>query len=243
MVLLYVDILGMKARWKSGDINLVKRAFSTFDEVIWEALSAADEGVQKRVSGGVQSDAAALVFETANDAVLVGRALFQAAFRRGTESERFWLRGVIVPVESPELESSVALPEPASNVKKRVFCDGLMNAINHEQSGFGGQRLLIAESLVDKELEYNCLTEVRPTGDYPRSIFHLVALNHTEAVPDFRDVLWMVPEKIEGWDAQSERMARRLRWTAADRDEFRHASLTTLVFEECEAIINSIGRD
>lgn len=236
MVLLYFDILGMKARWKTGEIEIVKRAFLTLDDVIEEALSAADERVQETVSGGVQSDAGALLFEAAEDAVNVGRSIFQNAFQLGSAAERFWLRGVIIPVEGDELESVENLTGGARNVAKRVFCDELMTAINYEQSGFGGQRLLLAESLFNDELAKKFMTEVRATGSYPRSIFHLAQLKHSEGVEEFRDVLWMVPEDIASWPAQRERMSRRLRWSAADREEFRHASLTMLIFEEVEAI-------
>lgn len=236
MVLLYLDVLGMKARWATGDIEIVKRAFAVLDEIVEKALSDSDPRIQESVSGGIQSDAAALVFENATDAVTIGRAIFREAFFRGSEEERFWLRGVIIPVESAELETTVDLTGGARNVKKRVFCDPLMNAINYEQSGFGGQRLLIDLTLVDSELAYKFLTPVRETG-HVRSLFHLCELRDSQTVQGFKDVLWMAPDDIANLENERVEMGKRLRWSAGARDEFRHASLTMLVFEECHAIV------
>jgi heptaprenylglyceryl phosphate synthase len=94
MPLLYVDLLGMKARYQSGGVRSARRGYRILGEMIAEALSELPS--DRPVSGGVQSDAAALQFATAVDAVIVGRAVFRETLMRSTRNRRLWIRGVIM---------------------------------------------------------------------------------------------------------------------------------------------------
>ena len=142
----------MKARWQRGGVVDAKATYRTLDLVIRHALEAVPAAIAGNVSGGIQSDAAALTCPAADQAVIVGREIFREAFRRsGTPDinyERIWLRGAIIEMTTEELEGQETLPGAAAGVSKRVFSDDLLEAINVEQSGYRGQRLLVQESLV-----------------------------------------------------------------------------------------------
>src|SRR4051794_11260730 len=157
MVLLYVDLLGMKARWQTAGVAGAKAAYQTLDLVVRHALGSVPEDTAESVVGGIQSDAAALACREVSDAVALGLLVFKETFRRcgalDAGRERHWIRGVIVEMAEAELESTQTLGGPASQVAKRVFSDDLLEAINIEQSGFRGQRLLVAESLIDPKVE------------------------------------------------------------------------------------------
>jgi hypothetical protein len=59
MVLLYIDVLGMKARWQSGGVAAAKAAYHSLDLVIRHAFESVPATTANAASGGVQSDAAA----------------------------------------------------------------------------------------------------------------------------------------------------------------------------------------
>src|SRR5258706_6914895 len=66
MPLLYVDLLGMKSRYRARGVNAARAGQRQLRAVVLAGLSALPAGVE--VSGGVQSDAAALQFLCAPDA-------------------------------------------------------------------------------------------------------------------------------------------------------------------------------
>ena len=86
------QVIGMKSRWQSGGVASAKAAYHTLDLVIRHALEAVAEAVAATVSGGVQSDAAALLCPDAATAIAVGRLIFREAFRRSDVTQRYWVR-------------------------------------------------------------------------------------------------------------------------------------------------------
>lgn len=244
MVLLYLDVLGMKSRWESGGVVAAKAAYRTFDLVIRHALEAVDSGVSQSATGGIQSDAGSFVLPNVSSGIVLGTAIFREAFRRsGTPvigRERFWLRGAIIEIEDDELEATEQFHENFPNVKKRVFSDDLLNAINVEQSGYRGQRLLVQESLVTEQVNDEFKI---PVGN--RDFMPLASLAFAQPVEGFRDVLWMFPTQEakldEEWDLMKIAMQNRLRWSGRGGPaEFTQAAATQLVFAECQAIYSDL---
>jgi hypothetical protein len=92
MFLLLIDMLGVKARWALGSAEATA-ALAAFDGFV---LAGLDQAGVVPASGGIDSDAAALVFETIDDALAAAREIFMQAFRSGDPftDERYWLRGV-----------------------------------------------------------------------------------------------------------------------------------------------------
>jgi hypothetical protein len=239
VILLYVDVLGMKGRWRAGGPDAARAAHHTLDLVIRHALEAVP--FAEAVEGGVQSDAAALIFREARQAVEVGRLIFREAFRRSGSSEnggeRFWIRGVIRQMATSSLESTDALAGAASGVSKRIFSEDLMDAIHVEQSGYKGQRLLIQESLIDPDVTDAFKIPIRG------GVFHpLATLQYVPAVVGYRDVLWMFPpsggdETDSEWHLMKVAMQNRLRWSSNGGDEeFVQAAATQVLFAGCETV-------
>lgn len=233
----------MKARWQSAGIAGAKAAYQTLDLVIRHALTSVPTPMAESVSGGIQSDAAALAFGDVASALTVGRLVFKETFRRcgalDAGQTRHWVRGVVVDMGEEELESSEPLPGPAGGVFKRVFSDDLLEGINVEQSGYRGQRLLVAESLINSEVEDRFRIDV---GER-RKLEPLTTLTYSDGRPGFRDFLWMFPyeessDELEpAWELMRRAMENRLRRAGeGGPGEFTQAAATQLVFAECNAI-------
>ncbi len=236
MALLYVDLLGMKAQWRDGGVPAARRRYGEFGDLVAQALHTLPAGAA--VGGGVQSDAAALTFEKTIDAVSVGRTLFRAAFRRGDSRSRTWIRGAICPHDWPasaELEKTRQLPGAPPGVFERHFKTPLLEAINLEQAGFKGHRLLIAKSLLTPGIAAEMAV---PVGGREYDIFR--RLDHSDyppALDDYVDVLWMVRSDSEAWGTSLLRMLNLLRWSSHGGDqELVHAAATHLVFAQADSI-------
>jgi hypothetical protein len=250
MVLLYVDLLGMKARWQTAGVAGAKAAYQTLDLVLRHALESVPSDTAANVAGGIQSDAAAIACRNVEDAVTLGRLIFKEMFRRcgslDAGRERHWVRGVVVEMAEAELESTDSLPGPVSGVSKRSFSDDLLEAINVEQSGFRGQRLLVAESLIDPNVEAHFQIAL---GE--RCVLQpLATLTYSTGRSGFRDLLWMFPAGVpsneveESWGLMRRAMENRLRWAGeGGPGEFTQAAATQLVFAECNAIYRDLFPD
>lgn len=250
MVLVYVDLLGMKARWRTGGVAAAKAAYQTLDLVIQHGLISLSADAAADIRGGIQSDSAAIVCNNVIDAVALGQSIFKETFRRcgalDAGHERHWIRGVIVEVNEADLEATEALSGPASRVVKRVFSDDLLEAINIEQSGFRGQRLLVAEALIDPSVESHFQVDL---GN-GRQLGLLAGLNFSDGRPGFRDVLWMFPNDAppdgieDRWRLMRRAMENRLRWASdGGPGEFTQAAATQLVFAECNAVYRDLLPD
>jgi hypothetical protein len=213
MPLLYVDLLGMKSRFRAGGANAARAGQRQLRAVVRAGLAALPDDID--VSGGVQSDAAALQFLHATDAVTVGQEMMLEAFRRSSRQQRTWIRGVIMKRGGPRsrLDTQVQLEDAPRGVFERQFKPVLMNAIHVEQSGFRGQRLLIEDEVIDDELEAIHLRHRYGGADI--SVFcRLRYSRYPEPVCDgFRDVLWMVPATLAAWERRKLRMLDLLRWS------------------------------
>lgn len=242
MPLLYLDMLGMKSRFVEGHVDGARRGYSTFRRLLGDGLAVLPEG--REVSGGMQSDAASLQFATVDDALLVGRAVCLAAFRSGGRERRTWVRGVILEHGWPSsaLQRKYPLPHAPDGIYETRFSRHLLNAINVEQSGFKGQRLLIEGSLSVEATARRLALKVEGGNVAP-----FRRLNHSHypapTCDGFRDVLWMIPENPADWPSRRIRMLDLLRWSAGGGPaELEQAAATHLAFAEVDAILETIRR-
>ena len=79
MYLLLIDLLGVKARWAIGRAE-AEVALQAFDQFVLSGLADAQVVPD---DGGIDSDAAALVFEQLDDALRAARGIYLTAFRTG----------------------------------------------------------------------------------------------------------------------------------------------------------------
>jgi hypothetical protein len=125
---------------------------------------------------------------------------------------------------------------PFANIAVHRYSAPLLEAISVERSGFKGMRILIADALVNDPLREAMRI---PVG--PRHLIPLRRLDHSRyRVEGFQDWLWMLPRDENEWTRAKRQMAARLRWAAADADEFLQAAATQVVFHESEAIWGSL---
>ncbi len=245
MVLFYADVLGMKARWKTGELDRVTAAYALFERLVDRALSTT--ALTGSVSGGVQSDAVALVFDTAIDAVRFGNALFCSAFESGTETSRFWLRGLITSsnVGGTELVSERPLGASWPEIAVRHFSRELLSTVNIEQA-YRGPRLLIAQDAIDASLRDALAMRVGS-----KFVIPLKQLEYTP-VPDaggpWWDVLYLLepPLSQQRVEARHVEIGQRMRWAASRRhqgtdDELTHVAVLAVVWAECAAIAWDVG--
>jgi hypothetical protein len=247
MSLLYVDVLGVKARWRLGGAALVISAYARLESMVEEALGELEE---QPTGGGIQSDALALVFESATGAVRAGRALFADAFRHSVDNpdDRIWLRGVVSPVDAAtELIAEEPFRSEGDSLAVRRFSPDLLRAINVEQSGTKGVRLLFDQELSCQALHDDLAIQV---GDH-RSVVPLKELTNS-VYPDginaaeagYADVLWMIPDPFSHWsewEAEEIRLSKALRAAGRQSEEFTQIAATALVFSEVAAILGSVG--
>src|SRR3712207_1524531 len=102
MALLFIDMLGVRARWHIGGRQSAEQAFSAFRSVIIRALQTVAGA--EIIQGGVEADSAAIEFTSIRSAIHVGKHAFRIAFSeaRAPEDERLWLRGVIISANNEE---------------------------------------------------------------------------------------------------------------------------------------------
>jgi hypothetical protein len=244
-VLLYADVLGMKARWQRG-IDDVLETYRDLERIVVNGVRRSGHVAV----GGVQSDAVALTFPSVGSAVLIGRRLFQRCFNDATATNRMWLRGLIVACEThaSDLITEEVVKAGASQLSTRHFSRALLDAINIEQS-FKGPRLLIADSLVDAELMHSLRI---PLGHR-----HIVPLKHLAHSPYprsqnvFQDVLYLVPQDLDldgrAVERVSKQVSQRMRWASSPDfggapQEFEQVAALSVGWMETEAIIRNVQR-
>ncbi|HXB15669.1 MAG TPA: hypothetical protein VNV44_07965 [Solirubrobacteraceae bacterium] len=242
MPLLYVDLLGMKSRYRARGVNAARSGQRQLRAVVLAGLSALPAGVE--VSGGIQSDAAALQFRHPTDALTVGQAMMIEAFRRSSREQRVWIRGAIMKRGGPRsrLDTEVQLEGAPAGVLERQFRPVLMEAIHVEQAGFRGHRLLISTDLIDDDLQAAHLRHRYSGADI--APFRRLRYSHypSPVCDGFCDFLWMIPTTLSSWDRRKRRMLDLLRWSGdGGDDEVRQAAATHLVFAEADAMLHADG--
>lgn len=242
MVILFVDLLGVRSRWHAGGRAEAERAFVTLRTLVVAALREA--GTNRPTAGGVETDASTLVFQSASEAISVGTTLYRLAFATGqtASDERLWLRGAIVPFEPAEpLRTERSLSPPYTALKYQQYAGSLLDAIAIEKSGIKGMRLIIDASVVTDRV---CRQFRIPIST--RYLIPFRRLNHSPYPPriesGYRDVLWMASADEEDWAGLKQRMATRLRHSSHNPEELLQAAATQVVFHECNAMLHALRR-
>jgi hypothetical protein len=245
--LLYIDALGLKALWKEKGQQAVSRSLSRFRSRLRSALD--DASPRSVIEGGVQSDAAAILFDDPIEAVTVGIRLYLSVFMQDVPDEqhrpRLWLRGVIAssarsagdhPLMNP-LTRELRVPG-WKQVRVLLQSNELFAAISQEQSGFRGMRLLIENALVGA-----AMTDALRLRVGERPLYRTRRLTHSQyptRLKNSQDVLWMLTDDPAEWAGRQEQMTRLLRHAARNPEEFVQAASTSLVFTEADAILRDL---
>jgi hypothetical protein len=239
MVLLFVDLLGVKARWVKGGRAAAGEAFQKFWNLIAYVIS--DSNADAVRSGLIESDSAAIVCEDAAAALKIAQHLYLSAFTHKYKKDewRLWLRGVIIPKKGDgELRTPTDF-KTGSNVHLMRYSDDLIEAIHFEKCGFKGMRLLVSDELITGELRSQIRVSIGNLHIAPiRKLSHSGYPSRIEkTVSDF---LWMVtPSETENRRLEII-MASSLRKAARDPEELLQAAATQIVFHEVSAIYSSL---
>lgn len=237
MALVYVDVLGTRARIKRGQERL-RRGVEALDEVLRQSLLTDGHGRELR-GGLVESDAAALQFSRPAPALEFGIALFRRAFdHQLDDGSPMWVRGVIVP-SSAKLRTPERFSPFIPDVERFTLSKGLIRAISTEKAGYHGMRLLVAHSLLAGLKERFAIR----LGDSSASRFRqLDRVADSRELNDFREVLWMWTDQPFEWDKRRAEMDRRLLRAGRNTEEFVQAAATELVFKRCEQLWAQLRR-
>jgi hypothetical protein len=115
------------------------------------------------------------------------------------------------------------------------------------QSGGRARRTWVRGVILEHGWPTSVLAREFPLPNAPEGLYETRFSEHLlNAIPTcdgFRDVLWMVPEKIDEWPDWQVRMLDLLRWSARGGSaELEQAAATHLAFAEVEAILEGLRR-
>ena len=241
MVLLYVDVLGTRARWHAAGRPGAEEVFRRLRGLTIASLQRA--GASNFDLVGIESDSAVARSDSLDAVLSMAREMFTTAFLDvGREPDnRMWLRGAILPTGGREsLRTERAEPAPLDHVKIFQYSNELLDAIQVERSGVKGMRLLVPRALagsVDRTRQ-----QVRISDCF---VYRFRSLDYSGYPPrlrtDYEDYLWMFGDNVT-WNRAKRAMSDRLRYAAGEPEEFLHAASTQVVFNECEAILRAESR-
>jgi hypothetical protein len=240
MPLLYLDLLGVRARWLQGGRPEAENAFAQLEEIVVAALSTAETTAIREAV--VETDAAAIVFAETTPAIEAARRAFQLAFFSSKQKSgtRLWLRGALVPFEvGGVLRRTTPAGNSAHSLQRVEYSGALLDAVSLEKSGLKGMRFIIDDTLLTQGVQKRSRIPIGRLNFVP-----FRRLNNSpypvRIAAGYQDLLWMAPRPGEDWDAAKLQMASRLRWAASNAEEFLQAAATQVVFHECAAMVSSL---
>lgn len=232
MYLLLIDLLGVKARWARGTADAAI-ALEAFDEFVLTGLSEANATPR---TGGIDSDAAAFVFDELDDALRAAQGIYVAAFTAGEAlaDPRYWIRGVILHTDTDDTRRDVSLPPPFAHLTRSDYTEPLMDAVCVEASGhLKGMRVIVQSSLVDTGLRDRFAIKTRHGHLVP---FRRLDMTHYPD-GDWQDYLWMVPSDPDNWTEIDAIARNRMRGAGPDGKELDQAAHTRVVFDQVGAML------
>jgi hypothetical protein len=243
-VLLLVDILGTKSVWAQEGRDGATALFDQFADLIRREAESDSTGI---LSGAIEGDCAALIFDSAVNAVRFGTGLYCRTFfgprSAAATANRIWLRGVIVRIEGAADVQWLRTQEPLSvqlpQLRRETYSGELLDALSMEKAGFKGMRLLIDPGLITTELRRKHRLLFGTRRFFPFK--HLANSAYGPRLDDHLDVLWMSTADDDLWRKRRARMSARMRYSAKVVEEVLQAAATQVVFDECGAIIDSLA--
>ena len=240
--LLFLDMLGVRSLWKTGGEDACIMAFQRFRDVVEQSI----EPPQARdiLQGEIESDAAALLFNSTRSCIKAGRSIFRNVFinQNSIDEGRMWLRGAIVNWgngEATPFRQSRIINRRTPTLLENTFVNPLLKAISVEKAGFKGMRLLIENSpsrkIIRQRSKFMKLYELAvPIAK------RLQSAPYPTSLDGYMDILWMASETEDEWDVFKATMNNRLQFSARNTKEFIHAAATQVVFSECGSFANSV---
>ena len=244
MVLLFIDMMGIRYRWRTEGRTGVQHAFEVFSRLIRKTL--AEQTRDSVVAGGVESDSAALICSDIGSASKIAKGVFCSAFlsARTPSDPRIWLRGVIVPAgEEVDLRWDEPLAQDHPEVIVAKYSSPLLNAIAVEKCGFKGMRVLVTggPELGERTRSRQVNLRLDESSKHFRPFRKIQGLGYPGRLPNgYTDFLWMACESEEEWAKMKGTMVQRLKWSAGNQDELVHAAATQAVFHHCGAFLRSV---
>jgi hypothetical protein len=204
-VLLFADLLGVRACWLRGGRVAAESAFKDFRNLIAGALRG--RTVSEVTAGLIETDAAAVICTDVRVALDIGKHLYQMAFNQ-TNSNRnrhYWLRGVIVPrISDLPLRKTSHFTAPLGHVELMLYESELFDAVAIEKSGVKGMRLLVDKTLLTQQVIDQYRIPVGHLSFIPfknlRSSYYPPSLKGT-----YLDYLWMQsgePRRDSRWNVR-----------------------------------------
>lgn len=235
-VILYLDLLGARSRWKREGAVGAETAFNDFARLV---VAGAKPDLAQVLDGGIETDSAALVCEDTPTGLRIADRCIRYAFFRDVGNDRTWLRGSLVPWDGKALRTSRPAHGKAKHLSIWTYSPSFLDAVAVEKSGFKGMRLLVRPSLVNETLKREFRIVVNPISI---PLFRRLRHSSYPTVQDgnLQDYLWMIKADDNERLSLSFQMALRLREANADPEEFAQAAATQVVFHEAESIYRSV---
>ncbi len=244
-VLLFVDLLGAKARWHVGGRVAAQRAFKTLETIVVRAIEQYDGDAP--LGGFIETDSAALVFESLPIAVPFAQRLFVDTFvaPKSYSDERLWLRGVIVPYRGNlkfrhRVRQSVLPP----SIQVTRLENSVLDAVAAEKAGFRGMRVLIGGGRgTGRAMRDAAAERLRAGNRLPQPFLRLRTPQYPSRLVRgrFCDFFWMGSNDRDQIRLLNDAMANRLRWGSGNAEEFVQAAATQVVFNLWRAFAASLG--
>lgn len=239
MPLLFVDMLGVKARWQHGGRAAAESTFQHFWGLIGFALR--EESPDTVSAGILESDSFAIDCKSTGIALRIAKRLYRAAFTRTSENkdDRTWIRGVLLNRNSDQPLRRLTTFKTKAPIDLMLYTGDLLDAIAIEKSGFRGMRFLVDPTLITAELREEA--RLSKEGYY---FVPFAKLRHslypTGPSSGFYDYLWMATVDPEEKAELDVIMARRLRYASKSAEESLHAAATQVIFHEVTAMLINI---
>ena len=237
MPLLFVDMLGVKARWLRGGRIAAEAAFQQFWGLIGYAVRG--ESSATIALGLVESDSVAIDCKSTGSALRIAEKMYHAAFIQTYENKehRVWLRGVILERTTDDPLRMPSKFKKDMGIDLMLYSGDLLDAITIEKCGFKGMRVLISQSLITEGVK-----EEFVASDGEVSFIPFARLRHS-SYPNriesgFSDYLWMARVEEEEKRKLDLIMALRLRHASMDPEESLQAAATQVMFHEVTAMIH-----
>lgn len=238
-VLLTIDLLGAKSRWRCGDPGDAAALFDDFADLVLETIASMD--VAEEIRGDAEASWCSLLCPSVESALALTRRIFRRAWLdpRSSDDLRLWMRATVGPSDDDAVRH-FAPDDELPNIRRTTATPGLMRGLCAIRGGLTGMRILVDESLLTDQLRGMFRVPLGRLGFIPFRRMNFTPYPATLR-KTWQDFLWMADTQNE-WTNYTMRMKQRLLWSAANADEHSEAASTQVLFHEVDAIVQSVVR-